>query len=344
MRQVAGAGAGSRQWKARLGQGVEDAWRLLECLPLALPVLAGFTYVPATAILIGSVLVYYYGADAILTKAIEVDESGSVTCLLKFPFANFLAEPLRSVLGWLGSMGKFSWMDGIAKRATEKDAAKQETGLRTLAGGFACFWVATSLAPCICFTVWRVVGATADGGPIVAEANALNVAYSYMLEPISLLRIRWPSLLPSLERLGEILEDPGAAVEHVLSYLGNVVRFVNFDPEFFLKGIAELSAINVALNLLKLTATYLSKLFAAADAVLTCCRGQGAREAADGVTYNVGEVVAPPERGAAEAVFAKGEMSVDGTELDLSGRSLTMKDGKALAVGLRLDVMMVKLE
>ena len=91
-------------------------------------------------------------------------------------------------------------------------------------------------------------------------------AYAYVLESVLTFRFRWPSLLPSLEMLGAVLNDPGGAIEELLTYLGSVVRFVNFDPEYFMRGIDTLSAVNFALSLLKLLATYSSKAFAAVEA------------------------------------------------------------------------------
>ena len=103
------------------------------------------------------------------------------------------------------------------------------------------------------------IGRASRSTPTVAHTNA---AFTNSFAELLSLDIRWSELLPSFEQLDEILGDPAAALEAALSYLSDVSSLIDFDLAYFMQGVAELTAINFALALLKLLATYSCCLFA----------------------------------------------------------------------------------
>ena len=138
--------------------------------------------------------------------------------------------------------------DGLTKRTTKHDRAAAETSMRTLASGLAALWLALAFSYAVCFGAWMAADMARSDGPTPSGRDALATAYTHMFGDVLSLRITWPDLLPSLEWLGQILDDPGSALEEVLERLSNVVRFMNFDPTYFLRGADALSAFNLLLG------------------------------------------------------------------------------------------------
>ena len=253
-------------------------------------------------------------------------------------FLHSLAEQMRPVLGWLSSAGMFSVPDGLAKRMIKHERTEAETSLRLLAGGLACFWLALALSPAICFSAWRAVDAARNDGPTSAGEGAIAVAYSHSFDSLLSLQIRLPNLLPSLERLVDIFEDPWAAFTQLIESLANVLQFVNFDPSYFLRSASVLSAVNFLLGLLKLLATYSSKAFALVDACSTLSRCDAkVGVAADKVTLQVHECVAPTEHAIMEALFTRVGVSLDAGKWNFAQQALTDGDMQAVVRGVRLN-------
>ena len=292
----------------------------------------------------------------VLTRALVKVEK-STTCNFGFGnawvkgLADSLADPLRAVLGWIETVGTLSWLDALTKRMTKHDPAKEEAGPRTLTGGLACFCVAIVLAPCVCFSSWIAAELLVD--PTVSFFDATSTAYTHLLGSILSLRLDWSNVLPffehllqhlweglsdAFERFWEIVNDLPAALEEVLESLGDVVRFVNFDPAYFLKKGSTLDAVNIVLGTLKLVATYSSKVFAVVDTLLGCSRAhsgtKGAKDAADEVSLQVHEVAAPPELAKVEALRARLGLKADDKERDLSNREFTTDDVWVIAYEL----------
>ena len=114
------------------------------------------------------------------------------------------------------------------------------------------------LGPVILFTAIAVWSAL--------EKEKVAIAYANSFQSFSTLRFRWDGLLPSIDRLLELLEDPQAVLNDLYERITKVVTQVNFDPIYFAESVEVLNAINLCLSFLKLIATYGRTVFALFDA------------------------------------------------------------------------------
>jgi hypothetical protein len=116
------------------------------------------------------------------------------------------------------------------------------------------------------------------------------VAYEYSFHNLLALRVDWTDLLPSLDQVRAILDDPEAAFTEVLGRVANAVSFANFDPSYYMEGMGQLDAFSMVLSFLRLLAVYGRKAFAAIDTLRALMR----REQATDGTVQVHECLAPP--------------------------------------------------
>jgi hypothetical protein len=320
----------------------QRVWGLLECLPLMLPILAGFAFLPSALLLFTFLLVGYGLSQLILSRTTidkqtkECNPNFGLGCINAFAQKRlrFLGNMIQAVLGWAGSVAAYPWLDVLTKRLGVREPAEQETGSRTLAGGLACFCTALALAACTCYGAW--IAAEVLAHPLVSPAEAVRTAYTHSYSTLVSLRFRWPSLLPSFQRLWEVINDPGAACQEVLQRLQDVVRgavvsFANFDPSYFMEGIATLSAINVVVGFLKIIVAYSSKFFQAVDTTLQYCRASDSAGGAEAVTYQVHECLQPPEWAQVEALHAKYALTAGHASYDLEKRGLILAEVQTLA-------------
>ena len=139
-------------------------------------------------------------------------------------WANRLAGPAKTSLGWLGAFISFSPFDAFVARPPSEFMAYKDTSFATLAGGLACFWAVLALAPCISFGAWAHARLllTRDAGnatamPFELESDAF-LGWSWAWE--SLMAWVWLGVLVALLLLGVgILEcafHPGSRLQRAL--------------------------------------------------------------------------------------------------------------------------------
>ena len=113
------------------------------------------------------------------------------------------------------------------------------------------------------------------------EVDVSLPAYALSLRSLLALELDWASLLPSFDRIGEILSDPATAFTDLLASWSNALSFANFDPSYFLAGLGSMSAFDTVLSFLRLGAVSLRRAFAYLDAARAFLfRGEAATEGA----------------------------------------------------------------
>lgn len=65
-----------------------------------------------------------------------------------------LAGPVHTAVGWLGSVGIFSHVDGILGNEPNGFLEFTSTSSSTLAGGLSCFWTLIAIAPVVSYHAW----------------------------------------------------------------------------------------------------------------------------------------------------------------------------------------------
>ena len=160
----------------------DDAW-VFSSVPVILmflitspPLLSTGCLLPLAALVIAVVGASYASGSFVLEHVEEDDDGqskwvtsaekrGSATQPL-WLWANRLAGPSKTSLGWLGAFASFSPFDAFVGRPPSEFMAYTNTSFATLAGGLACFWAVLAMAPCISFGAWAQARAllTKDAG------------------------------------------------------------------------------------------------------------------------------------------------------------------------------------
>ena len=256
-----------------------NPFRILSLLPLAIPVVVGPAFVPLGLLSLGFAKLTYWCGDQLV---VCTEHGGLASCECLKPIASLI----KTCFGWLSSVSKFGILDGAAGKRIGDDLSASETGSQCLAGGLACWFLVLSIAPAVIFDAWG--DAVEAGGGVLTKQVA--VAYEYSFHNLLALRVDWTDLLPSLDQVRAILDDPEAAFTEVLGRVANAVSFANFDPSYYMEGMGQLDAFSMVLSFLRLLAVYGRKAFAAINTLRALMR----REQATDGTVQVHECLAPP--------------------------------------------------
>ena len=188
---------------------------ILVLVTICPPLLSAGCLLPLAALLIAMVATSYAVGGFVL-EHVEERDGGSrwVTSSQKrgsaakplWLWANRLAGPAKTSLGWLGAFISFSPFDAFVARPPSEFMAYKDTSFATLAGGLACFWAVLALAPCISFGAWAHARLllTRDAGnatamPFELESDAF-LGWSWAWE--SLMAWVWLGVLVALLLLG----------------------------------------------------------------------------------------------------------------------------------------------
>ena len=82
-----------------------------------------------------------------------------------FSFLNSIASPVRSCVGWLGTLNALSIIDGALMRPVNRYFSFSETCVTTLAGGMSCYWCILAISPMLMTRAWFSIA-------LIPEANS----------------------------------------------------------------------------------------------------------------------------------------------------------------------------
>ena len=69
-----------------------------------------------------------------------------------------------------------------------------------------------------------------------------------MFEALRALQLDLDGVLPSFDKLAEVLSDPAAALASVVERIANLSSYAELDPAYLAEGVGLLAAINLLLS------------------------------------------------------------------------------------------------